>query len=497
LGVEFARLEGREGALHFINTILSGRFIKTNFKNKVLPLKLLEKNPEFTAVAKLGLPIVINHGTLSLMQFTDAWIAGKIGSTELAAIMPASVMISLLSVFGMEALSSVTLHVSQTLGKKREASCGPLAWQGIYCGILFGWLCLIYYPTASIIFSSLFASQSGDPVQFQTLVELETQYFQVSLLGLAPIMACTALGNFFTGLGRSRIMMGAAIIGVGANILLSYGLAFGALGMPNLGFVGIAWGTLFATFIQAIVLLVCFAGPARMRAVYNTHRAAFVWKRASKLIRVGLPAGLHGSVDFLAWGVLLTWLISFSGEAHLAAQAIMVRCITISFLPAEGMASALSTLVGKSVGKRDYLEARRYTRAAFILIATWMTFMAGIYVIFSQQIIALFTSDEAVVAAASSAILWVAAFQFFDAMNVTYSNALQGVGDVAWPSAVNLTISLVVLLAGGLMVVNFLPGTGSSGVWAIATLYVVVHGVAYSLRWRSRIWQHRRFLLTA
>ena len=70
------------------------------------------------SVAVLGLPIVVNQASFALMQFTDAWIAGRLGGTALAAIGPAAVLASILSVCGLEALTSVTAQVSSRLGKE-------------------------------------------------------------------------------------------------------------------------------------------------------------------------------------------------------------------------------------------------------------------------------------------------------------------------------------------------------------------------------------------
>ena len=423
------------------------------------------------------------------MQFTDAWMAGKLGSTELAAMTPAGLLVSLLSIFGIEALTGVTAAVSQAIGKEKPTVAAMATWQGIYCGALFGMLCLVFYPAAYQVFDVLIRNQSHE------LLTLETQYFQISLLGLAPLMVATALGNFFTGIGRTRTVMLASLVGVAANGLFSYALAFGFAGIGAMGFAGLAWGTLAATVLQGLILFACYLAPAPLRRIYRTHAAGFSKKRAWRLIRTGLPAGLHGSVDYLAWGVVLTWLISFFGEAHLGAQTIMVRCITLSFLPADGLASALTTLVGQATGARDYLLARRYARAGFLLIVTWMGTIGLIYVCFGGWIVRLFTDDPAVIAAGSTAILWVAAFQFFDAMNVTYTNALQGAGDTAWPGAVNLTLSLVILLGGGLAVITFLPGTASSGVWAVATFYIFCQGMIFYRRWRTRAWQNPALLV--
>ena len=422
------------------------------------------------------------------MQFTDAWIAGRLGSTELAAITPAVVLISLLSIFGIEALTGITTHVSQADGRGNGKACGAIGWQGLYCGAAFGLLCLIYWPAAETAFRTLVQTHS------ETLIALEVSYFQISLLGMAPLMISVALGNFFIGLGKTTPVMVAALVGVFANVFLSYGLTFGYAGLPTLGFPGIAWGTVFATTLQALIMLGLFLVPSRMRLNFGTTKASFCKKRSWRLIRTGLPIGMHGSLDFLAWGVVLVWLIGFFGESHLAAHSIMSRCISLSFLPADGLAAAVLTLVGRAVGSRDYLLARRYTRAGFMLIAGWMTAMALIYLILGGYIIRLFTLDPEIIAISQKAILWVAAFQFFDAMNVTYINALTGAGDTVWPSAVNLTLSLLVLLGGGLAMVTFFPAAGSSGIWAVATFYIFCQGMIYFHRWRTRAWQNPRLL---
>ncbi len=423
------------------------------------------------------------------MQFTDVWIAGRLGGKELAAISPPAVLITLMSIFGIELLTGVTTHVSQSEGKGRSRACGMIAWQGIFCAVAIGLICLIYFPTAEIVLRTLFRNQSEE------LLALEIQYFQISLLGLAPLLVSTAIGNFFTALGKTFKVMAATLVGVVTNLVLSLVLSFGVGGFRGMGFSGIAWGTVLATVLQGLIMLWLFTGPAALREKYGTGQAILNKRQAARLIRTGLPIGMHGSMDFLAWGVVLIWLISFFGEVHLAASSIMMRCISLSFLPADGMASAMLTLVGKAVGSRDYLLARRYARAGFTLVATWMTVMALIYFVFGGWIIQLFTSDPAIIAVSRTAILWVAAFQFFDAMNVTYINALSGAGDTAWASSVNFTLSLVVLLGGGLAMVTWLPWAGASGVWAVATFFIFCQGLSYYRRWRTRAWQNPAFLI--
>ena len=461
-------------------------------KPVTISIKEANSNPAQSSIQRqllsLGLPVALNHASLALMQLVDAWLAGKMGSVHLAAITPAGLLVAAWAVLGSEMLSSVTTLGSQSIGQGRPGAAGLYTWQGICIGVGFSFLCLMTVPTASSAFNFIFASHTPQ------MIGLETVYYQVAMLGLLPQLVSCALGNFFAAIQRTKVLLVSTLAGVLINGWLSYGLGFGKMGMPNLGFAGLAWGTVFASFLQMGILLCWFLSSKSIRNLYQTNNIAFSWKRIVKSFRNGIPSGIHSFVDFISWGILVTWLISFFGTAHIAAQTIMVRCITLCYLPAHGLSSALTTMVGQSVGARNYLLARRQAKAALVLNAGWMTGLALLMVCFRNPIINLFTQDPEIVAVCRTAILWVAGFQFFDAMNVTYADALQGAGDTFWPSCVNLTLALVILLGGGLAMVVFFPEDQASGVWAVATLYVAAHGLIYALRWKGRAWQDRRFL---
>ena len=77
-----------------------------------------------------------------------------------------------------------------------------------------------------------------------------------------------------------------------------------------------------------------------------------------------------------------------------------------------------------------------------------MVFIALVVYVFRYPIMHFFSEDPEVIAIGAQAMICVSLFQLFDAMNITYVHALQGAGDSAWPSVVNLFLSLV-FLGGG------------------------------------------------
>jgi len=287
--------------------------------------------------------------------------------------------------------------------------------------------------------------------------------------------------------------MAVTLVGVLANAGLNYCLIHGVKPFPELGFAGSAWGTVIASWLQAILLIGCFFTRLDFHA-YGLGCFRLSWNRMKRLLRVGVPAGVQGFLDLLSWGVLLAWLISHFDYKHLAAQTILTACIRFSFVPADGIASGLATLVGHAQGERNFLLAKRHTLWAFRLIATYMTFMAIVYYAARYPIMRLFTDDPEVIEIGASCMLFVAAFQYFDAMNVTHINALQGAGDTAWPTAMQLLLSSSILLGGGSYMVHHHPELQSSGVWLVAAIYVCAQGIVFRIRWIRGRWRRIRLL---
>ncbi len=436
---------------------------------------------------QLGLPMVVTGYSTVLMMVTDALMVGRLGPEELAAVTPAGLIVGLLLVFGSETLTSVNTFAATSLGAKRPWEAGRHAWQGIYAAILFGLAVLAYSPTAEVVMRTLLPSVG------ERILALEVSYFQICLLSVLPTMVVSALSGFFVACERPWIPMATSVGGVLLNAGLNYALIFGTDQIPAMGFVGAAWGTVMATAAQAGFLLSCFLGMKSLR-VYGHRAWRFSRQRMTQLLKVGVPSGVQGALDLFSWGVLLAWLIGHFGYKHLAAQTILSACIRFSFAPAAGLGQALATLVGKAQGERDFLQAKRLCKVAFLIISTYMAIMGVIYFCAKGTIMSWFTDDPEVIALGVQGMIWVAAFQYFDAMNVTYIEALQGAGDTAWPTAMQIILTACILVGGGTLMIRYHSAWESSGVWAVAAIYVACQGLAFRIRWQRGKWRRIRLL---
>ena len=67
-----------------------------------------------------------------------------------------------------------------------------------------------------------------------------------------------SLSCFFSGIGKTRIVMISAIVTMCVNVVINYILIFGRFGFPALGIEGAAYGSIIAAFVGVLVLLVYF-----------------------------------------------------------------------------------------------------------------------------------------------------------------------------------------------------------------------------------------------
>ncbi len=433
------------------------------------------------AILRIAVPVIATNASLAMMQLTDGVIVGRLGVQELAALTPAGIMVFLFATFGYALFSLVTTFAAQAVGKGKPAEAARYAWQAIYLSLALGALTVaVFYPLGDLIFAAF----SKDPA----LRALEATYFKIGLLGIIPEFVATALSCYFVGVGRPWTVAWISIGSVVANALLSVALVFGKWGFPELGFAGAPIGTLGATSLCAALLIGSFLGR-RERSERGSANFHFSYRRTGRLLKIGLPAGGQGALDTLSWGVALSWLASQLPDHHLAATSAIIRCLQFSFLPAEGIGAAVVAKVGDSIGAGRHDEAEAYARSGFRITVGYMAAAGIALYLFRTPVIGLFSASPEVVASGATAMLFACLFQPFDAMNINYLHALLGAGDTLWACLVNLALSLVVLVAGGLVVVNVFPHWGAAGIWALAAAYVALQGTLFRWRWRTGRWQ--------
>lgn len=452
----------------------------------------LRKKPggfrEFLAIAY---PLVISNLSLTLMNFVDRLMLSWSSPEEIAACIPAGILTwALLAVFiGISEYTNV--FVAQFYGANQHSSIGAATWQGIFFSIVCGLLCLFLQPLGIRIFD--LAGHSAD------ITVYEKEYFSILFSGGTFIILKESLSSFYSGRGKTKVVMLVNIFANLVNAVLAYFLIFGFGKIPAMGIRGAALATLFSLIFACIAFFMLFLSPANAQK-FHTRAAHFNLALMKRMIRFGTPAGVQFFLEIGSYTAFV-FIIGKLGKIELAASNIALSINSLAFLPMLGAGIATATLVGQYIGRKDFVTAEKCAYTALIAVEAYMMFFALIYVTIPDFLLTLFQGDTANSDVPFSEIqhygrlilILIAVYQIGDAMNITFSGALRGAGDTTFAMWANIFSAWMFFVPGTWLTIMVFK-KGLIGAWCWASAYILILGSLYWLRFRSCYWKTIRMI---
>ena len=447
---------------------------------------------------RLATPMILMSLSRVAMGFIDFVMVSWLGTDAQAAISPATLFIWALACAGTGIASGVQTFVAQADGRGERRIAGGYVWQTLYLALI---ALFIAWPLSqtTAVWLGWFAGLGQHP---PTVTALEVEFVRIGVWTAAPVILCAGLDGFFNGIRRPWIVLLAAALSVGVNALGNWLLIFGptlhlpgvgwSITFPAWGIGGAAVATLIGWCVRAAVLLIVLRHPELDRR-YNTRRSfAPCWQKLAGLVRVGGPMSLQWLLDIGSWVVFMWLIMPRFGTYAMAATNIGLQFMHVSFMPAIGIGIALCSQVAHAIGAGRPEEAVRRTRVAFGLTGGYMGLVGLLFLLLREPLVRLLNTDPAVIAAGQIVLVWAAIFQVFDAMGVTYMNALRGAGDTRWPAVLMGVSCWGVFIGGGCLIGYLRPEWGLHGPWAMCTLYIIIVGLGVLWRWRRGHWRSIR-----
>jgi len=436
----------------------------------------------------LALPIIAMMVSRMLMGFIDFWMVSYLGTTAQAAISPATMLVFTAACLGMGIANAVQTFVSQADGRGTPRECGIYAWQTVH----IAWLSalaispLVLSTPAWYGWIARFAHHDPD------MAQMEIAYTRIALWSVPFAVLSMGFNSFFMGIQRPRVALVAVVASLVVNAGGNYVLIFGKLGFPDMGIAGAAVATVIGWAVRAVILAGAMLLP-EFHERYNTRRLpSWSGHRLRGMLRVGGPTSLQWLMDIGSWLVFLAVIMPPLGVNAVAASNIGLQFMHLSFMPAIGIGTALCSQVGFAIGERRPDRAELQSRVAMRITGLFMGAVGVLFVLAGEPLIRLFSADPQVIQAGRLVLIGAAVFQVFDAMSITYMNALRGAGDTRWPAVVVFACCWGIFVGGGVLASRMFPELGVLGPWGMCAAYIIVLGMALRRRWKSGRWQAMR-----
>lgn len=433
---------------------------------------------ELRASALLALPLSLGHLSSGLIGFVDSAIAGHHGTDTLAAVSIGTALFWLPMTVPMGTLMALPPSVSQMDGGGRRAEIAPLFRQALWLAAALG---IVLFALLSL--APLATAAFGIDAHIRPGA---TAFLHGIRWGIPAFTLYLCMRYLSDGLHWSLPTMAFGFGGLLVLLPFGYALTFGRFGFPALGAGGLGVASAMMMWGQAIGFALYLSRSKRFAdlglfARFERPHAATL----RQLLATGLPIGVTVAMEGGLF-IVTALLIGRLGPVPSAAHQIAINVASLAFMIPLGLAEATTVRVGHALGRCDRDGLRRAAFAGYVLLLLTQSVSATIMVAGNHAIVGLYTRDAAAAALAASLLLYAAAFQFPDGVQVVSAGSLRGLKDTRVPMLLAALaywgIGMPVGATLGFGLGGFTPALGPRGMWVGLIAGLVVAAVLLATR---------------
>ena len=394
---------------------------------------------------QFALPLLAGNVFQQLYNMVDTWVVGNFVSNEaFSAVGTVGPIINMLIGFFMGLSSGAGVVISQYYGAHRPEKVRDTVHTAMVLTLV---LCKV------IFFSGSAMAASGEAMTFGAAVELavamlpamldlmntpaevlpeSTAYLSIYFSGITGLLIYNMGSGILRAVGDSRrpfyFLVVSAVLNTGLDLL--FVIRF------HMGVAGVAWATIIAQAVSAVLVLAVLMRTDSCVRV-ELRRLRVHWDMLKKIVRVGIPAALQMAVTAFS-NVFVQSYINHFGADCMSGWTAYTKIDQLMFLPMQSLALSATTFVGQNLGAGDTPRAQQGVRRALgISLAVTAVLMVPVLV-FAPQLTAFFNRKAEVVAYGTLLLRYISPFYLLCCINQIYSGALRGAGNSQVPMVIML-----------------------------------------------------------
>lgn len=372
------------------------------------------------------LPLMLSGILQLLFNAADVIVVGKFaGDASLAAVGSTTSLINLTTnlFIGLSVGANVLTANYYAAGK--EADLKSTVHTSMTLSIIGG----IFLTVIGVVFAPYILHLMNTP---DDVIGLATIYLRTYFSGMTAVMVYNFGSAVLRAIGDTKrplyFLTVAGIINVCLNLL--FVIRF------NLGVFGVGLATVISQIVSAVLIVICLIREKSSIKLQISKLRIDVHK-LSRIIKIGLPAGIQGMLFSLANIVIQSSVNSF-GTTVMAGNSASQNIEGFAFTSMNAFHQAAVSFTGQNAGARKYDRINKilFTSLGYVLV-TGIVF-CFIYMTFGKYLIGFYTDSPDVVEAGVNRLVIIAASYSVCGMMDVVVGSLRGLGYSFMPMIVSL-----------------------------------------------------------
>lgn len=373
-----------------------------------------------------ALPLIASSVLQLFFNAADVIVVGKFaGDHALAAVGSNGSIINLLTNVFMGLSVGANVLVARYFAAKQERDLQKTVHTAMTVSVICG--------TFLAVVGTLAAKQVLTIMQSPAeVIELSTLYLRIYFLGMPAIMAYNFGAAILRGVGDTKrplyYLTFSGVINVILNLIFVVPL--------HMSVAGVALATIISQYISAILVIKCLmneeSGIRLERQHLGIDRNILI-----RILQIGLPAGIQGSLFSLSNVVIQSSVNSF-GATIVAGNSAAQNIEGFVYVAMNAFSQAVVAFVSQNLGAGKFERINRVVMTAQgCVLAVGLILGNGTYFL-GEPLLHLYTDSELVVAAGLKRLSIISSTYALCGMMDSMVGALRGLGYSVMPMIVSL-----------------------------------------------------------
>lgn len=328
------------------------------------------------------LPLMASSILQLLFNAADIIVVGRYaGSDALAAVGSTGALINLLTnmFIGFSVGANVLVARYYGAGKPDEVS------ETVHTSVILSIIGGVLLAVIGIIFASPLLELMGTP---ENVLPLAALYVRIYFAGMPVILLYNYGSAILRAIGDTkRPLYYLAIAGV-LNIILNLILVI----VFEMSVAGVALATIISQTLSAVLVIRCLMhieGGCHL----DLHQLKIHTNKLWKILQLGLPAGLQGSIFSLS-NVLIQSSVNSFGAIAMAGNSAAANIEGFTYVAMNSFYQAAITFVSQNMGAMEFKRIRKIAWQCLVCVTVTGALLGNLSFFFGHQLLGIY-SDEA------------------------------------------------------------------------------------------------------
>ncbi|WMJ89964.1 MATE family efflux transporter [Anaerocolumna sp. MB42-C2] len=399
-----------------------------------------------------ALPMIIGNLFQQFYTMVDAVIVGRfVGEDALAAVGASYALTTVFISIAIGGGVGASVLTSQYLGGKDYTKMKTSIFTALFTFLAIS----LFLGLFGVLLSSSIMQWLNTPVNILGQASL---YLRIYFFGLPFLFMYNVLASIFNSLGKSQIPLYLLIFSSILNVFLDLIFVINF----NMGVAGVAWATLLAQGVSAVISFSLLLKHLNIYSDKGTIKK-YDLSALGKMFKIAVPSILQQSIVSIGM-MLVQSVVNGFGSEVLAGYSAAMRIESIAVVPLAAMGNAVSTFTAQNIGANQKDRVKKGYQNGYIIVAAFALIICVTLELFHTPIISAFLNKESSTLALQTGTAYLKFMGFFFIMiglKMITDGLLRGAGDMKVFTIANLVnLSIRVFVA-----FKFAPVWGVAAVW--------------------------------